>query len=219
MAELLIPIADIEFDPGNLHEHNDLNVSTIATSLKKFGQWEPLIVRSNGRLVAGEGRILAVQNDAELSWTHVAAIVFDGPEQDARDLSTLMIRAPELATWDRENLVAYLEQARQDEADLLALGWREDDVRSLLASVGKLGDAEAVFLENFTDGEGGAQDMMHTGGLQAEPEARRLEFPASEDERREVLARLRELQQRWSTATLTATLLEALRRVKDSDSL
>lgn len=43
-------------DPANARKHNQKNISTIVSSLKRFGQQKPLVVNDQNIIIAGNGR-------------------------------------------------------------------------------------------------------------------------------------------------------------------
>ena len=55
------PIAELKLDPLNPRVHNRRQTRQIARSIKSFGFNVPVLIDSNGNVIAGHGRILACQ--------------------------------------------------------------------------------------------------------------------------------------------------------------
>ena len=54
LQSLLVPLADIRLDPANANEHDDAGIQDIAMSIAEFGFDQPVLVRQDGQLIAGE---------------------------------------------------------------------------------------------------------------------------------------------------------------------
>ena len=62
LQSLLVPLADIRLDPANANEHDDAGIQDIVMSIAEFGFDQPVLLRQDGQLIAGEGRYLAAQS-------------------------------------------------------------------------------------------------------------------------------------------------------------
>lgn len=67
--------ASLAPDPRNSRTHSRKQISQIAASIKAFGFINPIIVDSNGNVIAGHGRLLAAK---ELGLDEVPVIIVDG---------------------------------------------------------------------------------------------------------------------------------------------
>ena len=105
-----VKIADIRVNKRVRRELEDLNA--LAESLKKYGQIEPIVITTGGKLVAGQRRLEAAK---KLGWTEIESHIVD--VDDAADLLELEIE---------ENL----QRKPFDEADLLAGYNRLDRLRN-----------------------------------------------------------------------------------------
>ena len=125
LVALLVPIAEVTEDPANVRTHDALNLSTIANSLREFGQTQPVIVRPTGVLIAGEGRLRAMRD--VLGWTQVARVVFTGSEAEATHLALMDNRSGELGAWDYEGLGRDLADLHDAGENLVEMGWKDID--------------------------------------------------------------------------------------------
>lgn len=207
LQDHLVPIERVKPDPRNARAHNPFNLKTIQESLRKFGQQELLIVRPNGTLVAGEGRLRAITQAPDLGWTHVAAVVFAGSDSMAKQLGLVLNRSGELAEWNIDNLTDLITEFQDDNGvDLEALGFRDQEVKALLDGDGMNGETT---LWQPGDGE---EDGARMGG-----QITHLILPATQREANEIMKLLRDLQAETGAPTLTAALLQALRERNAGD--
>lgn len=130
LRPLAIPISTLASDPANARLHNDRNLAAIEGSLRVYGQRKPVVVRKDGMVVtAGNGTLEAAKR---LGWTHLAAVVVDDDPITATGFAIADNRSAELATWDEEALGKLLRELRDEEVDLDALGWNDDELRALV---------------------------------------------------------------------------------------
>lgn len=129
LQRLRVAIADLHHDPHNPRKHGARNLESIKASFFQFGQLRPIVVqRSTMRVVAGNGQMRAA---AELGWTHIAALVADLTDAQARAFSVADNRTAELAEWDQDNLAAILRDPALD--DLLgATGFNQAELERLM---------------------------------------------------------------------------------------
>lgn len=67
-----VPLDSLHLDPANARTHGAENMQAIEASLRRFGQAEPLVVQaSTGRVIGGNGRLLAMQ---KLDWTECEVV-------------------------------------------------------------------------------------------------------------------------------------------------
>ena len=93
-------------DPGNTRTHPERNMEAIKASLERFGQVEPLVVRTDGTVIGGNGRLRAMR---ELGWTKAEIVRVDVDDSQARALGVALNRTAELAEWDSGRLHAVLQ--------------------------------------------------------------------------------------------------------------
>lgn len=127
---LLVDVETIHVDPENRRKHPPRSIEDIATSYKKFGQQKPLVVRSDGTMVAGEGQYIAATT--KLGWTHIAAVVFDGDPQDAMTYGLVDNRTQDQSVWDYEGLGVSLRILRDQGVDLSEIGWQPHEATTIV---------------------------------------------------------------------------------------
>jgi DNA modification methylase len=127
-----VPLSALQPDPANARTHGPANLDAITSSLRRFGQAEPLIVQAGTmRLIAGHGRLEVMKR---LGWAEAAIVELDVESIDAAALAIALNRSSELAEWDDVALAQVLATLQQEDA-LDGTGYSEDEVRTLLAAV------------------------------------------------------------------------------------
>ena len=124
-----VPLDALHLDPANAREHGSENMQAIVSSLRTFGQAEPLVVqKSTGRVVGGNGRLVAMQ---QLGWKKCDVVELDIDDTTATALGLALNRTASLATWDDETLAKLLSELRDEDA-LDGVGYSEADIDALL---------------------------------------------------------------------------------------
>ncbi len=156
--ERLIPYAN------NARTHSADQIALIAGSIKEFGFVAPVLVGSDGVLIAGHGRVLAAR---QLGMKVLPVLVIDHltPAQ-RRALVLADNRIAELAGWDNELLRLELEALQADGFDLDLVGFDPDDLAELVDEEGDAYEADEaeddlpVELPNHVTQRG---DVWHLG--------------------------------------------------------
>lgn len=102
LREFLVNVGTLVRHPQNPRRGK---VDLIASSLQRFGQVRPILVRE-GVIVAGNHTFAAAK---QLGWTHIAAVPNDFA--DAEEAKAYLLadnRLPELGTYDRAELIELL---------------------------------------------------------------------------------------------------------------
>ena len=145
-------LAELTEDPHNARAHDMDNLEAIKASLTRFGQVEPLVVRTESNtVVGGNGRLRAMR---EMKWPTAKVTYVDISDTEAAALGIALNRTAELADWDYENLAVILKALQEEGDDLSTLGWTEEQVEMLLSS---------------TDWEPPLEDDNEPGKLEKEP--------------------------------------------------
>jgi DNA modification methylase len=115
----------------NPRTHSDEQIAQIAASIAEFGFVNPILVGSDGIIVAGHGRLAAAR---KLNLAEVPVVVLDHltPTQ-RRALVIADNRIAENAGWDEELLRIELESLREEGFDLDLLGFDDAALADLLA--------------------------------------------------------------------------------------
>jgi len=135
------PLADLIPDERNARVHSPDQVARLVASIRKFGFVNPVIVRPDGRLLAGHGRTYAA---IQAGLRAVPAIVVPHLSDDeARAYILADNRLAELAEWNEDLLLSELEAVRDIAPDLVeAAGFTEDEIAALASEEEELPDEE-----------------------------------------------------------------------------
>ena len=122
LRPLAVAIDAVSPDPKNARRHDEANLKAVRSSLKRYGQLQPLVVNEQtGLILAGNARHQVAQ---DLGWTHVAVVYVKHDAREATGYALADNRTAELATWDETllaELLADLKASDQpDDADLVA---------------------------------------------------------------------------------------------------
>lgn len=128
-----VKIDSLHLDPANARTHGNENLEAILGSLKRFGQAEPLVVqKATGRVIGGNGRMLAMQ---KLGWKECDIVEVDVDDLTATALGIALNRTGELAEWNEDSLAKILYELKQKDA-LEGLGYGDKDVEDLFRQYG-----------------------------------------------------------------------------------
>lgn len=135
MQVVKVRLSDLVEDPQNARLHDERNLAAIRASLERFGQVEPLVVRTESNVVVGgNGRLSAMR---ALGWKTAEVTYQELTDAQAAALGIALNRTAELATWDNEQLAQTLEAiALEGEgiAELESLGFDEQALKSIEVS-------------------------------------------------------------------------------------
>ena len=138
----------------NARTHSDEQVSQIAASIREWGWTVPILVDEGGSIIAGHGRVLAAQR---LGLAEVPVMVATGWTEAQRRAYVIADNKLALnAGWDRDLLAAELSDLRELGAELMVVGFSDEELTDLFA------EKEAGDQEGLTD-----EDAVPE--LQAEP--------------------------------------------------
>jgi len=128
--------------PKNPRRHSDAQIAAIAGSIRQFGFNAPILVDSQGSILAGHGRYLA---SLQLGLEKVPVVVLDHlSETEKRAYILADNKLAALSDWDDAALASELADLRDAEIDLGALGFDDNELAVLLAGAsgdgGEAGD-------------------------------------------------------------------------------
>jgi ParB-like chromosome segregation protein Spo0J len=119
--------------PGNARRGD---VKAIATSLRKNGQFQPIIVqKSTGYILVGNHTHKAMQ---ELRWAEASVAYVDVDDETAKRIVLAANRTADLATYDLDALAALVSSVD----DLEGTGFTPDDLAGLMSDEPTLGDGD-----------------------------------------------------------------------------
>ena len=114
----------------NARTHSELQISEIAGSIVAFGFMVPVLVDSDGNIIAGHARVLAAR---KLKLERVPVIVVDHLSEAEKRAYVIADNKIALnAGWDEELLKVELESLKSEGVNLERLGFSEDEFNQLL---------------------------------------------------------------------------------------
>lgn len=123
-------IAELTFDPHNARRHGVKNKEAVISSLRRFGQQKPIVILSDGTIIAGNATTEAAKS---LGWNEINAVVFEGTKEEAIAFAIADNRAAELATWDWDVLTEQLNLISEvDGLDFPDVGFSIDEAGSII---------------------------------------------------------------------------------------
>ena len=126
-----IEIDLLTLDPANVRTHDPRNLDAIKGSLRRFGQQKPIVVDSQGIVIAGNGTLTAAK---DLGWTHINVVQTGLSGVEAVAFAIADNRTAELADWDDTALTKTLEALREEDPTLLKdAGFLDEEFENLLS--------------------------------------------------------------------------------------
>jgi len=120
-------------DPANVRTHNEKNLKAIKASLSRFGQQKPIVVDSNGVVVAGNGTLAAADS---LGWQDISTVSTELNGSESIAYAIADNRTAELAEWDDESLAKQLSALQIESDELLeAAGFSDEELAALVNEV------------------------------------------------------------------------------------
>jgi len=115
---------------NNSRTHSEDQVNQIINSIKTFGFTNPILIDESNNIIAGHGRLLAVQ---KLEWEEVPCIIVNGLNQT--QLKALNIADNQIALnagWDLEKLSLEIKGLKEENFDLTSLGFNNLELSNFL---------------------------------------------------------------------------------------
>jgi ParB-like chromosome segregation protein Spo0J len=123
------PIGDLRRDPKNARKHPEKQVALIMRSIEEFGFIEKIIVRPNGMLIGGEGRLIAAER---LELKQLECRVVSGlTEIQYRRLGLALNKLPDKAQTDEAILSEVLGEIIAAGDDPMDIGFDESEIDRL----------------------------------------------------------------------------------------
>ena len=123
------PIGRVRGYHRNARDHSSWQIDQIATSIREFGWTTPLLVTSDGGLIAGHGRLEAAQR---LGITEVPVVVLAGLSESQQRLLRIADNKLALnASWNLDLLTTELKELRAEGVDLAVTGFDADELADL----------------------------------------------------------------------------------------
>ena len=165
MEELAVPIDSVFPYPGNARKGD---IEAIAESLDLLSQYRPIVVDQKTRYVlAGNHTRYAAQS---LGWTHIAAVLVDVTEDQARRIVLADNRLGDLGDMDLDALLVLLER---DGGDIGGTGYTDEEVKRIASQLEAnflFGEAERESVGNAANLEDGELGSIQLGPYRFEVE-------------------------------------------------
>jgi site-specific DNA-methyltransferase (adenine-specific) len=131
LKSLAVPIDSLQGLPGNPRRGD---VDAVATSLSRFGQRKPIVVRrDDGTIIAGNHTWQAAK---KLGWSEIAVAFVGDDDVTAQAYALADNRTAELGDYDDELLKALIDSVGEVDPELLKdTGWSDDAVKELLEKI------------------------------------------------------------------------------------
>lgn len=135
LQPLLVDIGTLSNDANNARQHNARSITAVSSSLVRFGQRKPIVVR-RGVVIAGNGTLQAA---IKAEWTQIAVVSGDDlTDEQAAAYAIADNRTAELSEWDFEALSTTLSALP---AELLTeVGFADFELAPLLIANFAAGD-------------------------------------------------------------------------------
>ncbi|MBL4701792.1 MAG: hypothetical protein JKX85_11110 [Phycisphaeraceae bacterium] len=129
----LMCVADLCSDPQNAREHDARNLESIRKSLEKFGQQKPIVINTDGFVLAGNGTLTAARM---LGWEYLAVAKSRLTGNAAKAYTIADNRTTDLSKWHDGDLADQLQALQQDlEFDHTVTGFDDAEIQQLLNEV------------------------------------------------------------------------------------
>lgn len=117
----LVAIQTLKPDPQNARIHKRKSLEALCASLNTFGQRKPILAKSDGTVIAGNGTLEAAKI---LEWQSINVVYVpeDWTEQQVRAYALADNSTAELSSWDHELLQINLEGIKDLDVNLVTLG-------------------------------------------------------------------------------------------------
>ena len=124
-----VAINTLAADPDNVRMHGERNIESIKSSLERFGQQKPIVVGSDGVVIAGNGTLVAAIG---LGWKNIGIVRSELKGSEAVAFAIADNRTAELAEWDDVGLAKQLAALRITDDTLAELtGFSQTDISEI----------------------------------------------------------------------------------------
>ena len=135
-------------DSNNARAHDARNILAIEKSLQEFGQQKPIVITKNGKVIAGNGTLLAATN---LGWEEIDVVVTTLTAAKQAGFAIADNRTGELSAWDNELLANTLAELSDSGFSMDNVGFTQGEIDKMLSSLDDL-NVEAIETSEFPQG-------------------------------------------------------------------
>jgi len=126
-----VALDSLQPHPRNYRAHPEEQVEAIAASLQQFGQYRPIVVSSDGYILAGEG-VWRGRQKAGCADIDAVRMPFAHDDPRAEKLLVADNELSRLAEDDDKVLAALLADIERTETGLAGTGWNDSELDALI---------------------------------------------------------------------------------------
>jgi ParB-like chromosome segregation protein Spo0J len=126
------PIAKLKPNPKNARKHSSKQVEQLRKSFEQFGQVWPILVRADGTIIAGHGRLDAAKA-AHLKSVRVI-IANNWTQEQCRAYALLDNKVALNSEWDDDMLGSEISELKHSGIDIGILGFTPKELEALVPS-------------------------------------------------------------------------------------
>lgn len=213
LAKLARPLKELREDPKNARKHDERNLVAIASSLARFGQQKPIVINSEGQILAGNGTFEAAKR---MGWTHLAAVRFDKDAANEQlGYAITDNRSAELASWDDVILAEALKNLNEtNDGSLVDFGFDDREFMQLVAKMEAESQAEVEAAASSENQPLGANTPAapHAGENVANSTVRMVQLFLTDQTHPPFVDRVKVLAAEYGTTNVTDTVFRAVER-------
>lgn len=138
---LEIEVVDIDSvvpHPRNVRVHPEDNIQAIMKSLTTFGQMKPIVVDSEGQVIAGNGTL---ESAKRLKWTQIQIVRVNLPPAEAEAFAIADNKTCDLSEFDYQKLATVMREIESQGIDLDTTGFQSFEREPLLQAEWNPGEA------------------------------------------------------------------------------
>lgn len=125
-----VPLKNLTAYEQNSRTHSDQQINQIVNSIKEFGFTNPVLIDSNGGIIAGHGRVKAAEH---IGMDVVPCFILDHlTEAQRRAYVIADNKIAENAGWNLEMLRMEIKELGDDDFDLNLLGFEDMEIKDIL---------------------------------------------------------------------------------------
>lgn len=153
-------IEELVSDPRNARVHDEYNIAAISASLARFGQQKPIVITTDGIVIAGNGTLEAAKR---LTWKTIECVRSELGVTESQAYAIADNKTTDLSKFDDEVLAKLLQEIRDKEAELIAAaGFNEKELADLIEDAVKA-IPDYSLLEAEGEGDKEKQEQLAAG--------------------------------------------------------
>lgn len=126
-VEETVTVDSLLLDPRNARVHDERNLSTIKGSLTRFGQQKRIVVDGTGKVIAGNGTLMAARS---LGWKEIRISRTPLTGKEAMAFALVDNKSSDLSTFNDAEVLAQLAELG---ADSVGLGWDDAELARMVS--------------------------------------------------------------------------------------